>query len=225
MRYPNFLPNPALMSDEARIFHPGAAVQVTCAPCRIGQGGDVFALPGPVPSDAWAVLDYAVTIVHRIVPWAVVYAAPIVVIESPPDGYPCREILKRKNSSKDYVKVGVLSFDAEDLIALSLSSSAAFLISSAYHEAWHQIEKILDKAILDEVNANLIPMSWGSAYLDSMIERRARSFENWCGYYEEGLPARRLATRIDEIFDAVAIGEVAKEWMRQQKRAAKDQSH
>lgn len=166
-----------MLTDEARIFRPGESVQITRAPLRIGQNGDVFGLPGPVPADAWAVLDYVVAIVHRIVPWAVVHAAPIVVIEFPPDGYPCREVIKRKDCGKDYVKVGGLSFDTEGLIALSLSSSAAFLISTAYHEGWHQIEKILDKTVLDEVDAHLIPMSWGSAYLDSMVERRARSFE------------------------------------------------
>lgn len=208
------------MSDEARIFRPGDPVETTRAPLQIGQTGDVFGLPGPVPADAWGMLEYAVAIVQRITPWTTVYAAPIVVISAPPDDYPCREIILRKDSNKDYVKAGGLSFDMEGIVALSLASSGVYLIETAYHESWHQLEKILDNNVLDEIDSGLVPTSWGSAYLDSMIERRARCFQVWCMHFEEGMSARRLTTRIDEIFDAAATGEVSREWTLMQEKAA-----
>lgn len=220
LRYPRFTPNPALMSDEARIFRPGEPVEATRVPLQIGQGGDVFGLAGPVPYDVWVVLDHAVEIIHRIMPWTNVYAVPVVVFEAPPEEYPRREIIRRRGSGKYYVKVGGLSFDKEGLIALSLSSSSVFLVSTAYHEAWHQVEAILDNKILDEIDACLIPVAWGSAYLDSKCERRARAFETWCMRFEEGMPGIRLSSRVDEIFDAVATGEVAREWTKEQQKVA-----
>ncbi|MHA6730264.1 hypothetical protein [Devosia sp. A369] len=209
------------MTDECHVFRPGEPVQVASAPFQIGEGGDVFGLPGPVPADAWAVLDYVVGIVHRIVPWAVVHAAPIVVIEFPPDDYPCREIIKRKDNGKDYVKIGGISFEKEGLVALSLASSAVFLIETAYHESWHQLEKIIDKNILDEIDSLLVSVRWGSAYLDSMVEHRARCFQTWAMHFEEGMPDFRLSGRIDEIFDAAAAGEIAEKWMSRQKKAGR----
>ncbi|GAB5426626.1 MAG: hypothetical protein Devi2KO_00850 [Devosia indica] len=187
----------------------------------IGADGDVYGLPGPVPADAWHVLPYVVEIIHRIVPWTTVYAAPSVVIEAPSDGYPCREIIRRKDYDRDYVKVSGLSFYDEGLIALSLYSWAGYLISTAYHEAWHELEKILDKKILDEIDAHLIPISWGSGYLDSRFERRARCFEAWCMRFEEGMPFMRLESRVDEIFEAAANGVIAREWYTKQEKAAK----
>lgn len=219
MRYPNFIPNPALLTDETRIFRPGEDVEITQSPLPIGQNGDVFGLPGPVPADALMALTYAVEIVHRIAPWAVVYAVPTLVIAAPPNDYPCREVVMRKDCGRNYVKAGGLSFDKEGFVALSLASSAVYLIETAYHEAWHQIERILDKNILDEIDSCLVPMSWGSDYLDSMFERRARCFQTWCMHYEEGMPSRGLATWIDEIFDAVATGEVSREWTCMQEKA------
>ena len=208
------------MTDECRIFRPGAPIQVVRAPMSIGAG--TYGLPGPVPTDAWHVLDHAVRVIHRITPWCTVIAAPTLVAEATDDdGYPCREFLRRKDSEKNYVKLGGRSFGNEGLIALSMYSWSGYLISTAYHEAWHQIEKIIGKNILDEIDGYLIPISWGSQYMDSMIERRARSFETWCMYYEEGLPARRLTTPVDEIFDHVATGEAAKEWYRTQQKSKK----
>jgi hypothetical protein len=87
------------------------------------------------------------------------------------------------------------------------------------------LERILDKNILDEIDFSLIPTSWGSAYLDSIVERRARCFETWAMRFEEGMPGIRLSSRVDEIFDAAANGEVSKEWVlrrqKSEKRAAR----
>lgn len=219
MRYPNFIPNPDLMTNEARIFRPGEPAQVVRAPMFIGA--DTYGLPGPVPTDAWHVLDHAVSVIHRITPWATVIAAPALVAEATSDDYPCREFLHRKDSNKNYVKLGGRSFGNEGLIAISLYSWSGYLISTAYHEAWHQLEKILDKKILDEIDDRLIPHSWGSAYMDSMVERRARAFETWCMRFEEGMPGLRLSSRVDEIFDRAATGEIGREWKRQQQKSKK----
>lgn len=212
-----FIPNSALMTDELRIFRPDNTVETARAPLAIGRAESTFGLPGPVPVEAWVVLDHVVQIIHRITPWAVVYAVPTLVFEHCPDGYPCREVIRRKDYDKDYARAGGLSFNDEGIIALSLYNYGTNLISTAYHEAWHQLEKFLDKNILDEIDGHLIPISWGSGYLDSMIERRARCFETWCMRFEEGMPGLRLSSRVDEIFDAAATGEIGREWKRQQK--------
>ncbi|WP_147276000.1 hypothetical protein [Pelagibacterium lacus] len=184
-------------------------------------GAETYGLPGPVPTDAWHVLDHAVSVIHRVTPWATVIAAPTLVAEATYDDYPCREFLRRRDSEKNYVKLGGRSFGNEGLIALSLYSWSGYLISTAYHEAWHQLERILDKKILDEIDGHLIPLSWGSAYMDSMVERRARCFETWAMRFEEGMPGLRLSSQVDAIFDAAATGEIAKEWYKMQQKAAR----
>ena len=143
MRYPAFIPNPTLMTDQGRIFRPGGTVETIRTPLPIGEAGRTFGLPGPVPADVWSVLDRAIQIVHRITPWAAVYAVPNLVFEFIPDGYPCREVIRHKESGKDYARAGGISFNDEDIVALSLHSYGINLIATAYHEAWHQIEKIL----------------------------------------------------------------------------------
>ena len=132
----------------------------------IGHAGDVFGLPGPVSEATLTVLDRAVAIVHRIVPWSDVVAAPALVIEEFPSGSPAREVFYRKDSGTNYVKVGGFSFDDEGLIALYRYNGATNLISAACHEARHQLERILDITILDEIDSHLVPLSWGSAYPD-----------------------------------------------------------
>jgi hypothetical protein len=218
MRYPRFNPNPSLLTNEARIFSAGGSVETARAPLPIGTEDDVYALPGPVSPETWTALGYAVSIIHRIVPWTTVIAAPVLVMEERDDGYPnINRVLRMDRKSNSYVPFNGLSFGKEEIIALSLHSRPSFLIEVAYHEAWHQIEKILDEKILDEIDRTLIPLSWGSKYEDTMIERRARCFANWCTYYEEGMPPRRIMSRIDEIFDAAAVGDIGREWQRQQK--------
>lgn len=222
MRYPNFAPNPSLMTDECRIFRPGECIQVARAPMAIGEGGDVFGLPGPIGADTLAMLQYVIGVIQRITPFATVIAAPILVSERTPDGYPHSYLLSRKDrDSNPYVEIGGLSFNMEDLIALSLRHSGSRLIDVAYHEAWRQVEKILSKKTIDDVDAHLIPLDFGSTYLNSMIERRARAFTAWCMRIEEGLPLPRLATAVDRIFDEVASGEVARRWTKQQNKMAK----
>lgn len=173
MRYPRFIPNPLLMTNKARIFRPGEPVETTRAPLPIGSDGDVFGLPGPVSPATWGVLDYAVSIIHRIVPWTTVIAAPVTVMEERNDGYPnLNRLFSKNNVSNTYVEFGGLSFCNEGLIALSLQSRPTYLIEVAYHEAWHQIEKILQENILDEINGSLIPSSWGDR-LRGFPEREA----------------------------------------------------
>lgn len=222
LRYPNFTPNPDLLTDRVHTCRPGEPVETARAPLAIGPDGDVFCLPGPVGADTMSMLPHAVNVVHRITPFATIIAAPILVSERTPDGYPHSYLLTRKDKdSNPYVEIGGLSFNREDLIAISLRHSGSRLIDVAYHEAWHQVEKILSKKTIDEVDAHLIPLDFGSAYLSSMVERRARAFAAWCMRFEEGLPTLRLATAVDRIFDEVASGEVARRWIKEQERAAK----
>lgn len=220
MQYPRFNPNPSLLTNEARIFPPRESVETARAPLPIGAEDDVYGLPGPVSSETWTALSYAVSIIQRIVPWTTVIAAPVLVMEERDDGYPnLNRVLRMDKKSNSYVPFNGISFGKEEIIALSLQSRPNFLIEVAYHEAWRQIEKILDEKILDEIDRVLIPLSWGSKYEDSMIERRARCFANWCTYYEEGMPPRRIMSRMDEIFDAAATGEIGRQWQRQQQKS------
>lgn len=222
MRYPIFTPNPDLMTDEARFFRPGGNVEIARAPLPIGRAADVFGLPGPVSTATWQALPRAIEIIHRIVPWVMVTAAPILASEVRDDGYPNLNLLKSNDSSRNpYTPFNGMSFSGQELIALSLQSRPRFLATVAYHEAFHQVELILDKKILDEIDSHLIPIDFGSVYENSAVERRARAFAAWCGRFEEGLPNLRLDTRLDRIFDQVATGEVAREWQRQQMRAAR----
>ncbi len=222
MRYPIFTPNPGLMSDEARIFRPGGHVEIVRAPTPIGRERDVFGLPGPVSPATWAALPRAVEIIHRIVPWTTVTAAPILVSEVLDDGYPNLNLLNSKDSSRNpCAPFNGISFSKQRLVALSLQSRPTFLFHAAYHEAFHQVEEILHNNILDEIDRHLIPIDFGSAYENSWVERRARAFAVWCGRFEEGLPNIKLSTRLDQIFDQVATGEVAKEWITLQQKAAK----
>ena len=222
MRYPNFTPNPDLLTERVHIYRPGEPVEIARAPRAIGPDGDVYGLPGPVSPATWGALDYAVSIIHRIVPWTTVIAAPITVMEERDDGYPNINRLYRRNfEGNTYVPFNGISLNREGLVALSLNVRPTYLIQVAYHESWRQIEKILQENILDEIDASLIPLSWGSEYEDSLIERRARCFAAWATHYEEGMPPRRIATRIDEVFDAAATGEIGREWERQQQKSKK----
>lgn len=222
MRYPIFTPNLDLMTDEARIFRPSEPVEIARAPLSIGRERDVFGVPGPVSPATWQALPRAVEIIHRIVPWVTVTAAPFLVSEVREDGYPNLNILKSKDSSRNpYTPFNGMSFNRQGLIAISLQSRPTFLATVAYHEAFHQIEQILDDNVLDDISSHLIPIDFGTAYENSPAERRARAFAVWCGRFEEGLPNMKLGTRLDRIFDQVATGEVAQEWLKQEKKTRK----
>ena len=88
-----------------------------------------------------------------------------------------------------------LAFRAGPVVVLRTCYGEHSTVSSAFHEAWHVVERLLTREEMAAVDGAVgRGGNWQGGYYDSMIERRARAFQNWAMARHEAPPAARLGT-------------------------------
>ena len=172
--------------------------------------------PGVLPQVP-ATLSAVQGVVARCAPWLTVYLGPKLwsIADSPAD-YDCRATVRRRSDGRVEYEHHGLSLTGRDVVMVAASARLPTVLATVHHEIWHAIERHLHPADLAIVDA---AVARGEArpgeYLDSMIERRARSYEYWACARDEGLRPASLCSvlvdRIDRIFEFVHSGALARD--------------
>ncbi|ANY85521.1 hypothetical protein BB934_45725 (plasmid) [Microvirga ossetica] len=174
--------------NDVTVYAPGQAAVKHRAPYVLGN---VTCLAGEVDPFHQGIVAEAVSHCQTIAPWMAVVVAPDL-------------------QWKGCYNRGVCSYRT-NTIFLSLHDGPPEIVATAYHEAWHGLERRLPGNVIEAIENELQPFFLEAyKYYREPHERRARLFANWCGCIFEGKPVPK-ETLLDAIFAAAWSGETAKE--------------
>ena len=179
-------------------------------------------LPAELMPDAEVTLELVRSVATRCVPWVkvVVGPRPWCDVEPGNDLSSFRRVRILPDGRQIY-ELGGQAFrrgevpDGEaEVILVSSWTSPTGALGILHHETWHVVESHVHEADFDAVNAVVgRGVALPGTYMDSALERRARTYEKWACAYDEGWrPVCLLGipvSRVDRIFLSVYRGDLA----------------
>jgi hypothetical protein len=141
----------------------------------------VLITAAPTNDDGLAVLPRLAEIAERIAPWVTVHIVPRLLRRDAPQEDYGRAAGSYDVLGRRYKGAGGLAFSAEGVVFLQ-SGSPIFMASTLCHEIFHVLWHChLSQAAKDVLTAAVSGGErWPGDYYDSVSERTARMFENWC---------------------------------------------
>jgi hypothetical protein len=176
---------------------------------------------GRARSHEFAAVNAVNEIVQRVAPWTTVYCGPELWSRNDDVSGNYRAII-----GPDGALYGAKHGEAwnNNVVYLRLSDSMPDILSCTHHELFHVCDPLLSDEARSAIDAEIEQgRAYPTDYYRSAVERRARAFEYFAMYCEEGqqqfyLPSDRHS--MNSVFLQIYNGDFAAEIMRQRKDLA-----